>query len=168
MGRARAELYLDMYSPTDFAGSARMIAWRFDQRWSFLADRPRGYDKFHSLRASSRTAYAERDLAKVDASPNLTSGSGCCGAEILRLRSGGHGIARGAADPSQPRAPLNSLVQCGQRVALIGIVMAHAGQSFETGSAAGAGRFIWLIAFTTRKMAKATMRKSISRVMKLP
>jgi hypothetical protein len=52
-------------------------------------------------------------------------------------------------------------VQCGQRVALIGIDIVQAGQSFATGAAAGAGRFIRLIAFTTRKMQKATIRKLI-------
>jgi hypothetical protein len=63
---------------------------------------------------------------------------------------------------------VNSLVQCGHRVALIGIVIAHAGQSFDTAGAFGAGRFIWLTAFTTRKMQKATVTKLIRKVMKLP
>ena len=62
-----------------------------------------------------------------------------------------------------------SVVQCGQRVALIGIVIAQAGQSFETGPLRPASaRFILLIARTTRKMQNATMRKLIIRVMKLP
>ena len=46
--------------------------------------------------------------------------------------------------------------------------MAQAGQSFATGAAVGLGRFILLIAFTTRKMQKATIRKLIKTVMKLP
>jgi hypothetical protein len=48
------------------------------------------------------------------------------------------------------------------------MVIAHAGQSFETGAAFGAGRFIWLTAFTTRKMQNATMAKLITKVIKLP
>jgi preprotein translocase subunit SecG len=59
-------------------------------------------------------------------------------------------------------------VQCGHRVALIGIVIAQAGQSFDTGAAFGAGRFIWLTAFTTRKMQNATITKLITKVIKLP
>jgi hypothetical protein len=59
-------------------------------------------------------------------------------------------------------------VQCGQRVALIGIVIAQAGHSFETGAAAADGLFNWFIALTTRKMQKATMMKLITRVMKFP
>ncbi len=38
--------------------------------------------------------------------------------------------------------PAISDVQCGQRVAFIGIVIEQYGQSFETGAAAGLGRFI--------------------------
>ena len=68
----------------------------------------------------------------------------------------------------QDRAPpASSVVQCGQRVALIGIVIAHAGHSFETGSFS-VGRFILLIPRTSRKTAKATIAKLITRVMKLP
>jgi hypothetical protein len=48
------------------------------------------------------------------------------------------------------------------------MVIAQAGQSFETGAAFGAGRFIRLTAFTTRKMQNATMTKLITKVMKLP
>ena len=62
----------------------------------------------------------------------------------------------------------SSVVQCGQRVALIGIVIAHAGQSFETAGAPGAGRFILFIALTTRKMQDAMIRKLIISVMKFP
>ena len=62
----------------------------------------------------------------------------------------------------------SSVVQCGQRVALIGIVIAHAGQSFETAGAPGAGRFILFIALTTRKMQNAMIRKLIISVMKFP
>ena len=40
--------------------------------------------------------------------------------------------------------------------------MVHAGQSFDTGAAVGLGRFILLIAFTTRKMQKATIMKLIT------
>jgi hypothetical protein len=50
----------------------------------------------------------------------------------------------------------------------MGIVIAHAGQSFDTGFAFAAGRFIWLTAFTTRKMQNATMMKLIITVIKLP
>ena len=50
----------------------------------------------------------------------------------------------------------------------MGIVITHAGQSFETGGAFGAGRFILLTAFTTRKMQTATMTKLIMSVIKLP
>jgi hypothetical protein len=59
-------------------------------------------------------------------------------------------------------------VQCGHRVALIGIVIAQAGQSFETGAAVGDGLFNLFIALTTRKIQKATMMKLITRVMKFP
>jgi len=62
----------------------------------------------------------------------------------------------------------SSVVQCGQRVALIGIVIAQAGQSFETAGASGAERFILFIALTTRKMQNATTRKLITSVMKFP
>ncbi len=48
------------------------------------------------------------------------------------------------------------------------MVIAHAGQSFDTGAAVGAGRFILLTALTTRKMQNATMTKLITKVMKLP
>jgi hypothetical protein len=53
-------------------------------------------------------------------------------------------------------------------VALIGIVIAHAGQSFETGAAVGDGLFNLFIAFTTRKIQKATITKLIARVTKFP
>jgi hypothetical protein len=59
-------------------------------------------------------------------------------------------------------------VQCGQRVALIGIVIAQAGQSFVTGSALGPGRFSLLIPRTSRKTAKATIKKLMNRVTKFP
>jgi len=62
----------------------------------------------------------------------------------------------------------SSVVQCGQRLAFIGIVIAQAGQSFETAGASGAGRFILFIALTTRKMQHATIRKLITSVMKFP
>jgi hypothetical protein len=66
------------------------------------------------------------------------------------------------------RAVDNSVVQCGQRVALIGIDIAHAGQSFTTGSSSGLGFFSLLIPLTTRNMQNATMTKLIVTVMKLP
>ena len=50
--------------------------------------------------------------------------------------------------------PVRSLVQCGQRVALIGIDIVHAGQSFATGAAVGDGFFILFIPFTNKKNAK--------------
>jgi hypothetical protein len=59
-------------------------------------------------------------------------------------------------------------VQCGHLVALIGIDIMQAGQSFATGGAVGDGRLRLLIAFTTRKMQKATIRKLIRTVIKLP
>ena len=62
----------------------------------------------------------------------------------------------------------SSLVQWGQRVALIGIVIAQAGHSFETGAAVGVGRFILFTPLTMMKIAKATIRKFINSVMKLP
>jgi hypothetical protein len=62
--------------------------------------------------------------------------------------------------------PENSVVQCGQRVALIGIVIAQAGHSFETG--VFESRFSLLIARTSRKTAPATIRKLMSSVTKLP
>ena len=64
--------------------------------------------------------------------------------------------------------PESSVVQCGQRVALIGIDIVQAGQSFATGGAVGDGFFILFIAFTTRKMQKATMTKLMISVIKLP
>jgi hypothetical protein len=64
--------------------------------------------------------------------------------------------------------PESSVVQCGQRVALTGIDIAQAGQSFATGGAPGEGRFILFTALTTRKMQKATMIKLMTRVIKLP
>src|SRR6266851_3907605 len=62
---------------------------------------------------------------------------------------------------------VNSVVQCGQRLALIGIVIAHAGQSFTTGST-WLGRFILLRARTNRKMAKPTRMKLMIALMKTP
>ena len=62
----------------------------------------------------------------------------------------------------------SSVVQWGQRVALIGIVIAQAGQSFEAAGAPGAARFILFIALTTRKMQNAMIRKLITSVMKFP
>ena len=62
----------------------------------------------------------------------------------------------------------NSVVQCGQRLAFIGMVIAQAGQSFSTGAAVGDGFFILFIAFTTRKMQNATIRKLMINVIKLP
>jgi hypothetical protein len=53
-------------------------------------------------------------------------------------------------------------------VALIGIVIAQAGHSFETGAAVGDGRFILFTPLMMMKIAKATMRKFISSVIKLP
>src|SRR6266571_8494694 len=56
--------------------------------------------------------------------------------------------------------PESSVVQCGQRVAFIGMVVAHAGQSFVTGSACD-GCLSLLIPRTSRKIAAATIRKLI-------
>ena len=64
--------------------------------------------------------------------------------------------------------PANSVVQCGQRVALIGMVIWQAGQSLVMGAASAVGRFILFTALTTRKMQNATMMKLMSRVIKLP
>src|SRR5579871_3869796 len=51
-------------------------------------------------------------------------------------------------------AALNSEVQCGQRVALMGIVEAQYGHSFVVGAAAGASslRLSWLMPRTRRKL----------------
>jgi hypothetical protein len=65
-------------------------------------------------------------------------------------------------------APESSVVQCGQRVALIGIDIVQAGQSFATGGAVGDGRFILFTALTSRKMQKATMTKLMINVTKFP
>ena len=59
-------------------------------------------------------------------------------------------------------------MQCGQRVALIGIDIVQAGQSLATGAAVGDGFFILFIALTTRKMQNATMIKLITSVKKFP
>jgi hypothetical protein len=59
-------------------------------------------------------------------------------------------------------------VQCGQRVALIGIDIVQAGQSFATGAAAGAGRFIRLIAFNHQKNAEGDDQEIDQDVMKFP
>jgi len=48
------------------------------------------------------------------------------------------------------------------------MVMQQAGQSFETGAALGAGRFISFKAFTKRKMQNATMMKLMMTLMKFP
>ena len=71
-------------------------------------------------------------------------------------------------DPRARASPAISDVQCGQRVALIGIVIEQNGQSFETGVGVGLGRFILLTARTSRKMQNATMRKLTIKVMKVP
>ena len=62
----------------------------------------------------------------------------------------------------------NSVVQCGQRVALIGIDIVQAGQSFTTGAAVGDGFFILLIILTMRKMQNAMITKLIVVVIKFP
>ena len=66
--------------------------------------------------------------------------------------------------PQDRVPPASSVVQCGQRVALIGIVIAQAGHSFVF----CAGCFTRLIARTRRNTAPATIKKLIIRVMKLP
>src|SRR5436305_10540858 len=76
--------------------------------------------------------------------------------------------ARSFDTPLQARAALNSLVQCGQRVALIGIDMVQAGQSFATAGASGLGFFIRLKARTIKKIANATMRKLMMSEIKFP
>ena len=63
--------------------------------------------------------------------------------------------------------PESSVVQCGQRFALIEIFIAQAGHSFLSGSFS-AGCLSLLIARTSKKTAHATMKKLISNVMKLP
>src|SRR5574341_1989975 len=81
---------------------------------------------------------------------------------ILRRKS-----PRGNAIPPpgfRPHASFNSDVQCGHRSALMAILEQQYGQSLVVGTAgAGAGcrfnRFTWRM---SRKMAKATMRKSIT------
>ncbi len=76
--------------------------------------------------------------------------------------------SKGLLDPPYVvELPENSVVQCGQRVALIGIDIMQAGQSFDTGSAAG-DLFKLFIAFTTRKIQKATIRKLMIKVTKFP
>jgi len=62
----------------------------------------------------------------------------------------------------------SSDVQCGQRLALMGIVIEHKGQSLETAGASGAGFFILLSARTIRKMQNATIKKLTTNVTKLP
>ena len=64
--------------------------------------------------------------------------------------------------------PAISEVQCGQRVALIGIVIEQKGQSFDTGALFDDGLFILFTALTTRKMQNATIKKLIVSVMKFP
>ena len=102
----------------------------------------------HSRWPGSRTAIADRSVACAQDEKGWL--------QLARLQS------------NYVRAPLRSVVQCGHFVALIGIDMVQAGQSFATGVAVGDGRFKLLIAFTTRKMQKATIRKLIRTVMKLP
>ena len=53
----------------------------------------------------------------------------------------------------------SSLVQCGQRIALIGIDIVQTGQSFATAGAVADGRFNLLIAFTTRKVTEGDDEK---------
>src|SRR5260370_24617303 len=63
--------------------------------------------------------------------------------------------------------PESSVVQCGQRFALIGIVIAQAGHSFLSGSFSPVFLRL-LIARTSRQTAPATIRQLISSVMKFP
>jgi PPM family protein phosphatase len=63
---------------------------------------------------------------------------------------------------------LSSDVQCPQRVALIGMLIWQYGQSFVVGAAATTGFFSRFIALMTTKMAKATIRKSITVLMNTP
>ena len=60
------------------------------------------------------------------------------------------------------------MVQCGQRVALIGIDIVQAGQSFDTGVLVGDGFFILFIALTTRKIQKAVIRKLMTIEIEFP
>ena len=80
------------------------------------------------------------------------------------------GIARRSGRSTYARVAAGiSEVQCGHRVALIGIVIEQNGHSFETGAAEpGFGRFRLLIARTRRKMENATIRKLMTSVTKAP
>lgn len=59
-------------------------------------------------------------------------------------------------------------VQCGQRLALIATVEQHLGHSLVVGSAGGGALLSRFICLITRKMAKATITKSSSVLMKIP
>ena len=61
-------------------------------------------------------------------------------------------------------------VHMGQRTALMGISLAHWGQFLVVGSAGGASslRLAAFMLLTSMKMAKATMRKLITVLMKTP
>ena len=59
------------------------------------------------------------------------------------------------------RSYFNSDVQCGQRVALMEMMLKQCGHSFMTGSATGSGFFILFAAFTIRKITMAIRRKSM-------
>lgn len=97
-----------------------------------------------------------------------------CGSACSRRPLGDASCAAESAPRFAERSGYNyalrakSVVQCGQRVALIGIDIVHAGQSFATGSEFGFDRFVLLIARTSRKIQKATMRKLMTSVTKLP
>ena len=54
-----------------------------------------------------------------------------------------------------------SAVQCAQRVALIGMVERHRGQSFVVAGPGSGALFILFIALMSRKMQNTTMTKSM-------
>ena len=56
----------------------------------------------------------------------------------------------------------NSDVQCGQRVALIGMVVKQCGHSLVVGSAGGGAFLVALAALTIMKITKAILRKSFT------
>ncbi len=62
------------------------------------------------------------------------------------------------------------LVQCGQRLAASGMFMAHCGQGFSVGAAAGAGcsRLSVFMPRTTKKSTKATIVKLMTVLRKRP
>jgi hypothetical protein len=64
--------------------------------------------------------------------------------------------------PVQAVAVFKSEVQCGHRVALIGMLDRQNAHSRVEGAGSSCLRFILLICLITRKITKATSRKSIT------